>query len=210
MIRLISAALTVVIGAVLLVHLFYPPFVIDTGTLGLFALLIVVLILPYSKAIHFPGGGSLELAVTGFEKAVEKAIAHPGPRTFNVGVSDAVKAQDGVTVTKLPTEEHAWRSYISQDANIGVAGLRMEIERLLRKLAQRAGVEGMDSYPNISQLTRLLHGKGVLSSEEMDAVMRVLHIGNRAVHGEEISRETAEIIADLGDRVLDLLRSKLA
>lgn len=206
----VSRLLAVLLIALLIVHLAFPSLAIDPTFLGLLVLLILVLMLPYSKAIHFPGGGGIEFVLHDAERAVKVAEAQPRKEPRRIVTSGEIRPTGDLTLRTIRAEENRiWQEYVTRDPNVALAGLRIEIERLLRTLSHLVGGVEIPRLSSIRQVLDLLRNKEVLTPAEAEAVDQVVQVCNRAVHAEVVTIETAQATADLGERVLALLRSKL-
>jgi hypothetical protein len=193
----LSSFLATILAAFIIAHLIFPTVAVDTTTLALLAMFVVVMLLPFAKSISLPGGVSFEL------KDVE-----PAKEAVQAAISDAATGREEVSVARKTERPAYWRALLSDDANIALAGLRIEIERRMLELAEKTGATPVRPM-GLGELIRILLEKGILSRDEEAAIRAVLDVCNRAVHARTISPEAAQLAADLGDQVLRILDSKL-
>lgn len=194
--RRLSLFLATILATFLAVHLIFPDVAIDTTALALLAMFIVVLLLPFAKSISLPGGVSFELQ-----------DVQPAKEAVGVAISDTAIGREEISVVREFERPETWRRLLSEDSNIALAGLRIEIERKMLQLAEKAGA--VPTRPvGLAELTRILRQKEILSGDEEAAVRAVVDVCNRAVHARWIAPEAAAAAAELGDRVLRMLDSK--
>jgi len=194
----ISMVLAAVISVFLIAHLFYPGLTIDTTTIGLLGLLVVVCILPFAKSITLPGGSGIT-----FERKVARA-----QRAVNAAIPEKERAE---IATKKPTivkpQDMTWRDLMQSDVNLGLAGLRIEIEKKLGLLAKKNGIDL--TRATISEMVRRMVTTGVLLRNEEQAIQSVVSVLNAAVHGQKIPDDAVGLASDLGESILRILDAKL-
>jgi hypothetical protein len=95
---------------------------------------------------------------------------------------------------------------VRQDPQMGLAKLRIDIEQVLRAL-HRIGSPGETSkrMPPLSRIISDLERSGNLSRDVAASLKAVLSIANRAVHGELVTAESAEMLSSLGVRLIEEL-----
>lgn len=174
-------AITTVALLVAMVHLIWPGLKIDSTTV----VLLVVAVIPWLgsvfKSIEFPGGAKVEYP--DLEKAGQSA-------------SRAGLLSVGTTLKEGPS----FIAVAEEDPNLALAGLRIEIEKRLRAIAARRGID--DRRISIGQLLRALASAGALSDEQRSVLSDLMGTLNMAVHGAEVSRQSAEWAIDVGPRLL--------
>jgi hypothetical protein len=94
----------------------------------------------------------------------------------------------------------------SRDANLGLVGLRIEIEKRIRELAEGYGLVKSRALPVLAQG---LGEKGVLQAETVAGLLELVMLGNQAAHGVRVAKEVAISAVEYGPRVLDILDAKL-
>lgn len=115
-----------------------------------------------------------------------------------------------------PFEEKAQHrdltSMLDSDPTLGLAAIRIEIERKLRALYRISG--GTDSRRGAGLLAHELARMEVLPPPLAAALSEVLRIANRAIHGETIRDADAQALGLLGvqlvDELQDLYESRVA
>jgi hypothetical protein len=89
---------------------------------------------------------------------------------------------------------------------MGLAKLRIDIEQVLRALHR---IESPDeTSKRMSPLSRIINDlerSGELSRDVAASLKEVLSIANRAVHGEFVTSESAQMLSSLGVRLIEEL-----
>lgn len=187
----------VTLGAVLLAlaHLVWPTLAIDSITLVLVVIALLPWLAPIFKSLEFPGGWKVEFQ--DLQKAAQKAD--------NAGLL----APTAATVAH-PTDEpgFSFQRIADQDANLALAGLRIEIEKRLVSLAEEKGVEVRGR--GLGQLLRVLSEHQVLGHEARSALADLTGLLNAAVHGATVDPRTAAWAMDIGPRLLRGLDQMIA
>ena len=158
--------ITVASLALIGVHLLWPNFRIDTITLFLLAAAAIPWLLPLLKSIQLPGGLKLEFWKL---QAAEQ-------RAADAGLLDEPP-------DPTPTHEYSFQIVADEDANLALAGLRIEIERRLGCLAEQVGIGS--TKMSIGRLLRLLGEEGILTSEQRSVLADMVGLLNSAAHGRD-------------------------
>lgn len=186
-----SLHITISVLALLLAlgHLLYPSVRIDAVTLAL----LVIAILPWLgsvfRSVELPGG--LKVEYKELEKAKEKA------------------EQAGLLET--PTDRKEEPGYIAaaqHDPNLALAGLRIEIEKRLRTLAQQQGVGGQNQ--GIGVLMRNLRTAGAIKPQEDSVLRDLIGLLNEAVHGADVDLRAAQWAIEVGPQLLASLDKRVS
>jgi hypothetical protein len=199
--KLILATAVVLTIVLLVAHTFrWTRLKVDNVTLALVGILFVVPFLESVKKIRF-GQFEAEIAPKEIAAVVTKAS------------SDLPASQpEGATENLKPSPI---LDLVRQDPQMGLAKLRIDIEHALRAL-HKIGTSGGASkrIPSLSRIVNDLERSGNLSRDVAASLKDVLSIANRAVHGEFVTPESAEMLSSLGVRLLeelwDIYKSKVA
>jgi hypothetical protein len=89
-----------------------------------------------------------------------------------------------------------YRALASQDPNLALAGLRIEIDILARNLAKGFNTQ-IQERDTGTRLLRKLYDSGAVTAEQMQLGIKVVQLCNAAVHGTPVSREEAESVIDI-------------
>ena len=178
----------VTLGAlsIALLHLLCPWLAIDYVTLVLLLIALLPWLAPIFKSLEFPGGWKVEF------QDLENAAA----RADQVGLLAPPKA-------KSLESAFAFERVAEQDPNLALAGLRIEIEKRLVRIAQRHGIEVKSR--GLGALLRDLSRREVLGHQERSVIADLVGLLNSAVHGAELDRRSAEWAVEVGPRLLEAL-----
>ena len=184
--QLLKGALSAVpLGVIVLRNRF--PSLLDSIDL----ILIGFAVLPWlSSLIHraeLPGGFKIEFqrVQDAGEKIIGRKTEPPeaeAPQLFFLGVAEA-------------------------DPNLALVGLRIELERRIRKLARKCSVN--DRLP-LMPLFRKLQTEGVLSDSALSGIQELVTFGNQAAHGGQVASGTVSWAMHVGPEILAALDKALA
>ncbi len=185
--RRLKATITIAAALAILLHLAIPTLAIDAITLTLLVIGVLPWLAPLIKAAELPGGFKIEFQDV---KAAAERVAAGAPETEGMA----------------PAPEPSYIAIAEQDPNLALAGLRIEIEKRLRSLAERSGVPR--SRP-LTQLVGDLEERGVLSHESAAGLRDLITLGNQAAHGVAVNPNVAYSSVEYGPKVLQVLDAKL-
>ncbi len=173
--------------AVALVHLAVPQVKLDPVTLVLLVVAAIPWLAPYLKSIQVEG---LKIDFRELQKVEREA------------------ASAGLVETVRQGEPPAYVSVSDEDPNLALAGLRIEIEKRLKAIAQGQGIDS--ERAGIGRLLRLLRKNRSLSDQECSVLAELASLLNRAVHGAEVDTRSAEWALDVGAGILAALDQRTA
>lgn len=168
------------------VHLLWPDRRIDAITLILLLAAAIPWLLPLFRSIEFPGG--LKLEFQDLQAAEQRAA--------EVGLLD--EAADDAR-----SEEYSFLAVTNKDANLALAGLRIEIEKRLGVLARGAGIR--ETRMGIGKLLQVLPAQGILSYQQCGVLKDMVELLNSAVHGANVDQQSAEWALRIGPKLLSTL-----
>ena len=171
-------------------HLIWPHLRIDSITLTLLLVAALPWLLPLFKRIELPGGVKLEFQELRASEQRAEAIGLLEPQP----VADA-------------ENKYSFQLVANEDPNLALAGLRIEIERRLKLLAESAGLG--TAKTNISQLLKSLGGAGVLTNDQLSVLSDMIHLLNSAVHGAAADERSADWALKVGPRLLATLDKRM-
>lgn len=174
-------AITAIALLVAAIHLIWPGLKIDATTVALLAIAMIPWLGSVFRSIEVSGIGKVEYR--DLEEARQKA------------------SRVGLLKTDAPLKESLrFASLAEEDPNLALASLRIEIEKRLRTIAETHGVE--TKRMGIGQLLRGLSTAGAISNEQRSVLGDLMGTLNMAVHGADVSRQSAEWAIDVGPRLL--------
>jgi hypothetical protein len=171
-------------------HLRYPHLLIDNTVVALLILLLVVWVFPYVKSFTLPGGAGAT-----FRETVEDAEKSLAKANLPVGL-------------KGPLLEQEQRSTSEQDPNLVLAGMRIEIEKLLKEIGKHQSLLFPRGF-GIARMIAALRQRGALDSELASALSDLVSLANQAVHGAQIQPDVARRAIDVGETIITALQDKV-
>lgn len=174
-----------------LAHIIWPNLAIDAVALALIVIAILPWLAPLVKSLELPGGWKVEFQE--LQKAASRAESA------------------GLLAAEPSPEESAFsfQSIASRDPVLALAGLRIEIEKRLARLAEAHGLNEGRRPLGVGQLLRLLTQAEVLTNEERSILADMVHMLNSAVHGADVDPRAAAWAIEIGPRLLTSLDERV-
>ena len=167
----VPTIISVVMLGLIIVHAVKPQLKVDGVTFGLVCVGVIPWLYRFVKDIKLPGG----YGVT-FRDLIDASDKVDG-RLESVEAA----AMTGVAATGAVLEQVG-----DLDPNLAVAGLRIEIEKLVRLIAVNRGVPSAGPLRN---LIKRLAALGVFPPTMADGLDSIVQLGNAAVHGATVDPE---------------------
>jgi len=174
---------------VALAHVVFPSLAIDAIALLLIVVAVVPWLAPLFKSLELPGGWKVEF------QELQKVAA---------------KADDAGLLSPpvAPAIEYAFQSVADRDPNLALAGLRIELEKRLVRLAQLHDVG--TRMQGMALLLAELARRGILSEDEESVLADLVHLLNAAVHGAAVDPRATEWAMEVGPQLIQSFEEKLA
>jgi hypothetical protein len=178
------AKIAITTGALILVgaRVLWPDLKIDAVTLGLALVAVLPWLSSVIKSAELPGGWKVEF----------QEIRSAGEKVTSGAPEPEAK------VRPLPS----YLEIAPRDPNLALAGLRIEIERRLRGLAEKHRIQ---SDLPLRRLLNELQRRGVLAHPSVSGLQELITAGNQAAHGAPVDPRAAEWAIDYGPGVLTVL-----
>lgn len=181
-------------ATVLILHTVKADVNVDTTSLGLLALLLVLPLAPYITKLKAAG--------------IEAEI---GAREVDELEDRAARLPEADEQAGWPAEAPTIVELVERDPVLGLAALRIELEKAIRAihldefddLGPRRGMA-------LGQMVRALTKKGTFDPSFAGVLNDVIGLANRAVHGEHVAHDQAYEIAQIGIRLLGPLQQDAA
>jgi len=87
-----------------------------------------------------------------------------------------------------------YRDMAERDPNLALAGLRMELERMLQNLMKVYHIDRPSA--TAGTVVHLLYGRQMLTQEESELLASIIKVTNQAVHGQDVSKDAALRVID--------------
>ncbi|MBI5842686.1 MAG: hypothetical protein HZB19_21555 [Chloroflexi bacterium] len=178
---------------VAIIHLVWPKLTIDSITIALIIIAIIPWLGSLFKSLEFPGG--LKVEYHELQKAANKAKK-----------AGLLKPTSNKKTKKKP--EFPYQQISSEDPNLALAGLRIEIERRLLKIAESHGID-IRSKGGVASIARSLKEADLLSGNEYSALLDIVVLLNSAVHGHTVDAIGANWAFETGNQILQALDEKI-
>lgn len=180
--------------AIFLIRLFKPDINIDNTSIVLLLLALAPWFIQYIKTLEINGVGKVELVNTTKKKEIEQKVD-------NAGINEL-----------LPNEKsnirYTFYNLRYNDPKLALAGLRIEIENSLRKIAVQNDID--DNYKGIGKMTETLSQHQLIDNDERSLISDITGILNKAVHSQiqEYNDDSIDWVFDMGLKILNFLEQK--
>jgi len=153
------------------------------------------------KKADLPGGVSLDFAEEAREirhlsdqvKTLPSKHQGNGQPTIPLTDANARLISLGLQPSPSGLDMEYYRTLASQDPNIALAGLRIEVDILARNLAKGFKVAVSPRESSMRLLRRLLDADAI-DATQFDLVEKIMQLCNAAAHGNPVSREQADSV----------------
>lgn len=108
----------------------------------------------------------------------------------------------GLSPSPSGLELSYYRNLIDEDPNIALAGLRIEIENMLKNLAKGFNIS-INKYDGAGRVTKKLKDNVAITSHQAELINQVIRICNSAVHGLKVTSSQAEEIISIAETLRD-------
>jgi hypothetical protein len=159
-------------------------------------------------------------ALSAFHRLIDSSRSAPLIKiTFNEDLAntqleEASKAmpKDFVDAEFVPVSDDPWEveaeDLLGRDNSLAVAKLRIDLERELRKIATRVGINKDSSRFGLTRLANELVKRKALDPTLLPVINDILPAANKVIHGGQVSHQTASAILRLGRQLIKLLRQQ--
>jgi hypothetical protein len=155
------------------------------------------------KKAGLPGGVSLDFAEEAkdirqlSDQVKDLPSKHEGREHAMIPLTDANARMISLGLQPSPSglDMEYYRTLASQDPNIALAGLRIEVDILARNLAKGFKVAVSPRESGLRLLRRLLQAEAI-DATQFELVEKVMRVCSAAAHGNPVSREQAESVID--------------
>ncbi len=109
--------------------------------------------------------------------------------------------------TEVPNflAKHEHDRYSDDDLVVALAKVRIDLERMIRDVAREAGLARENGRFDLSRTLDALERSEALPSVAISAIRDILPICNRAIHGEDIDRVSAQEVVGVAREVMVIL-----
>jgi len=158
----VKIGITLVAASLITAHMYWPNIKIDSITVGLFLIALIPWLSSIIESFKTPGGWEIKLR--DMKEAGEKVT-------------------ESIPVTIQPETVPSLLEVAEQDPNLALVGLRIEIEKRLRKLAVSSGIQEQKVTP---RLLWDLRQRKILNHSVFNGLQEIISAGNQAAHGAKV------------------------
>lgn len=159
-------------------------------------LLVLMLVSPFVSTIRKVKWGDFEAEID--PKEVKRLR-----ETAEAGLAQATAPPE--SVPEIRRTVAAILELGQEDKVLALAKLRIELEKILRRLGRALGIETTNRPNLLATIIHRLGAQEAIPQEMAGSLREVVAICNRAVHGESISDESATSILGVGADLLESL-----
>lgn len=188
--RRIQYSITIVALVLAVIHIINPGIAIDSITLTLFFIAIIPWLVPLFKSLEFPGGWKVEFQK--LEKVTEKV------EKAGLLANEEKAAKE----TTFPFE-----SVARDDPNLALVGLRIEIEKRIRNIAECHSIPS--EKLGIGRLLQVLMERQVFGRDEANVLRDLLRLLDPAAHGADVNWDAAKWAIETGPRIIIALDERI-
>jgi hypothetical protein len=218
MMRLLTLAAVVVVGALIIVHGTIPEhFLVDSTTVALLVLLAAAIALPFAPVVR---RYISELNVMGTSIKFREEVGKLAEEARALAAKD--RDQGGHDGSPGLYDEHARRgrrrpwpvfveisrhlyALIEEDPKLAVVALGFDVEAALRKFVAGLGFPGSLEDLSLPRALHMLTASNRIDAEEQGLFLHLLRLRDLAVHGGPIEKEDAykffSIVESLNDEL---------
>lgn len=172
------------------IRILFPKIPIDATTIALLLIALVPWLSQIFSSVELPGGW----------KFVFRELKKTGERALEAGLIPA-------TLTKVDEQRYSFQTVGMEDPNLALAGLRIEIEKRLKRLADKNDIG--TRMQSIGSLLNSLSQRNLLSQQERSIIADMVGLLNQAVHGAKVDRQATQWAMDFGSKLLKSLDERI-
>lgn len=169
--------------------------------------IIVALIDTFIEALSPIAAGALAFAIVPWVLDYIEKISAPGG--FGIVFTKAKNQLDQSDVVVAQEDAEVFTNYVSDDPNLSIALMRVEIERKLRRLSKFLPPDEKRNSRSLTTLTKSLKEAGIISDEASSLISDLAPVMNEAVHGITLQEDASDFAKEYGPKVLALLGSSV-
>ncbi len=173
----------------IILHIVFPNIKIDGVSISLFILALLPWLSYLLEEFEMPGGWKFKYKKT---ENLEK-------RFKDVGLNPVLTEEE---------EERYSFEVIATDMNLSLAGLRIEIEKRLKRLAEMNDIGTKNQ--GLGRLLQMLSDKELIGLREESVLKDMTSLLNNAVHGQKVDKKAFDWAMEYGIPILKALDRKIA
>ncbi|GAA3863504.1 hypothetical protein GCM10022404_12440 [Celeribacter arenosi] len=159
------------------------------------------------KTLSPIAAGALALAIVPWVLGIIERINAPGG--FEIVFAKVEGQLDASQTTPDEEDINAFKYFEDNDPNLGIAMLRVQIERRLRKIAEDVSLApDVRGRPRtLRSLSEDLAKAGAIPDEATVLLQDLMPVMNEAVHGVDLQSNASDFARSYGPKILALLKT---
>lgn len=130
------------------------------------------------------------------------------PGGFEFEFSEFSQEAEKAGLLKTSNKKYSFEEIYDRDPNLALAGLRIEIEKRMNKLAELSGHH--QRRQSMGYLIRALNRNGVLHHQEFNLLADLIPALNKAVHAQDLDEHIYDWVMETGPKLLAGIDEKIA
>ena len=154
----------------------------------------------FFQTLSLIAAGALSIAVLPWVMGLIERVTAPGG--FEIVFADAKRKLDQTETRPDAEDAQVFEYFKTDDPNLAVALLRVEIERRLRRIAEQVFSDSVKPRRGLKPLMEELREQGAISNDAAALILDLLPVMNQAVHGIHLRPDVTEFAIRYGPRIL--------
>ena len=160
----------------------------------------------FFQTLSLVAAGALSIAVLPWVMGLIERVTAPGG--FEIVFADAKRKLDQTEAHPDAEDAQAFEYFKTDDPNLAVALLRVEIERRLRRMADQVFSDTKKRRLGLRSLTEDLRARGAISNDAAAVILDLMPVMNEAVHGIYLRPDVTDFAIRYGPRILAQLKTE--
>lgn len=93
------------------------------------------------------------------------------------------------------------RRLASEDPNLSLAALRIDMERVLFRAVEHLVPEVHGKQLSIIKSAKILYDENIITEDQSEAILSITRICNKAVHGADVTEQEAAQVLDIAEQL---------
>lgn len=166
------------------------------------------------KRVDFPGGVSVEAfpeeireakaLLTRVQEEEEENKKKRNVQGPSIPLNEVNARMMNLGLSPSPTglEFSHYQIIAERDPNLALAGMRMEVETMLKNLAKGFDVT-VGNRDGVSVIVRKLQDQGAITQHQAELLTKIIRLGNSAVHGQKVTELQVDDLLDVATVLRD-------
>lgn len=174
----------------------------------------IIKLLSRVKRANLPGGISVETFPEKLEEArilsseiqneQEQQLQNIAANRPSIPLTEANSKMINLGLTPSPSglDLSYYQTLAERDPNLALAGLRIEVETMLKNLAKGYEIE-ISKLDSANMIVRKLRAKNAITSKQSELASIIIRLCNAAIHGMKVTESQVEEILEIASVLRD-------